>query len=570
MPETPSGSSRTWPGGGRVAGRARPARVVTGVAKPRAVGQRRRDRPAHAADDRLLVTGAGNAIRRTRMALVSRVAGPHLVRLESTTGSEIGRPAPVSWCRPDELNEHLHAVIVAHHDHPSPGLSVANSLPFSGTGQVMSCSESIRAIDRETTVKRLGTLTSDRLARFSTGCRKCSAGIRIARPGLRRRRPRALRIPRSPQQAFHAIEMLESPHPEAPYEARRHDPDAPALLDDAGAALDSSPPPSNTRRAQAPTEPVTIHVDTASRSGPMSPFWAWFGHDEPNYTYTPNGKKLLSALQDLSPVPVFMRVHNLLTSGDGTRALKWGSTNVYTEDAQRPSGLRLDDPRSHRRHLQGARDEAVRAARLHARGVVVGAGGLPYRHFWKPGDPYNDIYTGLDVRAEGLHEVGGALLPGDAAPRREVRPRGGRELVVRALERAGHRLLERLGRARRRPRRSARRRRSRRRGATSSTSSTTSRSKACAAPCRRRGSADRKSPAARRRMLRTFLQHTSSGTNYATGRTGTPLDLITFHAKGSPTFVDNRVRMGVANQLRSIDATSRSSANSRCTRRRRS
>ena len=55
-------------------------------------------------------------------------------------------------------------------------------------------------------------------------------------------------------------------------------------------------------------------------------------------------------------------------------------------------------------------------------------------------------------------------------------------------------------------------------------------------------------------MLRTFLQHTSAGTNYATGKIGTPLDLITFHAKGSPTFVENRVRMGVANQLRSIDS----------------
>ena len=28
-----------------------------------------------------------------------------------------------------------------------------------------------------------------------------------------------------------------------------------------------------------------------------------------------------------------MRAHNLLTSGDGAPALKWGSTNVYTEDA---------------------------------------------------------------------------------------------------------------------------------------------------------------------------------------------------------------------------------------------
>ena len=54
-------------------------------------------------------------------------------------------------------------------------------------------------------------------------------------------------------------------------------------------------------------------------------------------------------------------------------------------------------------------------------------------------------------------------------------------------------------------------------------------------------------------MLRSFLQHTSGGTNYANGRIGTPLDVITFHAKGSPTFVDNRVRMGVANQLRNIN-----------------
>jgi hypothetical protein len=85
-------------------------------------------------------------------------------------------------------------------------------------------------------------------------------------------------------------------------------------------------------RAAQP-EPVTIQVDTAAAIGPMHPFWAWFGHDEPNYTYTANGTKLLSSLQALSPVPVFMRVHNLLTSGDGSAALKWGSTNVYTEDA---------------------------------------------------------------------------------------------------------------------------------------------------------------------------------------------------------------------------------------------
>ena len=67
--------------------------------------------------------------------------------------------------------------------------------------------------------------------------------------------------------------------------------------------------------------------------GPMTPIWAFFGYDEPNYTYMKDGRKLLSELAALSPVPVYVRAHNLLTTGDGTPALKWGSTNAYTEDA---------------------------------------------------------------------------------------------------------------------------------------------------------------------------------------------------------------------------------------------
>src|SRR5262245_47534371 len=78
--------------------------------------------------------------------------------------------------------------------------------------------------------------------------------------------------------------------------------------------------------------PVSIRVDTATVIAPMKPVWAWFGHDEPNYTYMKDGKKLLSELAALSPVPVFMRTHNLLTTGDGTASFKWGSTNAYTED----------------------------------------------------------------------------------------------------------------------------------------------------------------------------------------------------------------------------------------------
>ncbi len=51
-------------------------------------------------------------------------------------------------------------------------------------------------------------------------------------------------------------------------------------------------------------------------------------------------------------------------------------------------------------------------------------------------------------------------------------------------------------------------------------------------------------------FLRAFLSHSLDGINYATGRKGTPLDFVAFHAKGSPTTVDGHVRMGVSHQLR--------------------
>src|SRR5687767_323416 len=85
--------------------------------------------------------------------------------------------------------------------------------------------------------------------------------------------------------------------------------------------------------AQQP-ERVSIRVESQRSVGTMTTMWAWFGYDEPNYTYMKDGVKLLTELQELSPVPVYVRTHNLLTSGDGLAALKWGSTNAYTEDAQ--------------------------------------------------------------------------------------------------------------------------------------------------------------------------------------------------------------------------------------------
>jgi len=79
--------------------------------------------------------------------------------------------------------------------------------------------------------------------------------------------------------------------------------------------------------------PVTIRVDASRRLGAYRPIWNWFGYDEPNYTTMPHGRKLLSQLAALHGGPVHVRAHNLLTSGDGTPSLKWGSTNAYTEAA---------------------------------------------------------------------------------------------------------------------------------------------------------------------------------------------------------------------------------------------
>ena len=54
--------------------------------------------------------------------------------------------------------------------------------------------------------------------------------------------------------------------------------------------------------------------------------------------------------------------------------------------------------------------------------------------------------------------------------------------------------------------------------------------------------------------LNKFLDHCVSGTNNVTGKPGTPIDLISFHAKGQPKFVDGHVRMGISNQLRDIES----------------
>jgi len=79
--------------------------------------------------------------------------------------------------------------------------------------------------------------------------------------------------------------------------------------------------------------PVAIHVDLASPQGAYTPIYSWFGYDESNYTTMKYGKQLLRELHDLSPAPVYIRAHHLLTSGNGVAELKWSSSNVFSLDA---------------------------------------------------------------------------------------------------------------------------------------------------------------------------------------------------------------------------------------------
>lgn len=82
-----------------------------------------------------------------------------------------------------------------------------------------------------------------------------------------------------------------------------------------------------------PANPVSIQVDLAKPVGAYTPIYRWFGYDESNYTTMKYGKQLLGELHDLSPEPVYIRAHHLLTSGNGVAELKWSSSNVFSVDA---------------------------------------------------------------------------------------------------------------------------------------------------------------------------------------------------------------------------------------------
>ena len=277
--------------------------------------------------------------------------------------------------------------------------------------------------------------------------------------------------------------------------------------------------------------PVSIRVDAASSTGPLEPIWRFFGADEPNYAYLPHGRKLVRELGQLAPGKVFFRAHNLLTTGDGTPALKWGSTNAYTEDAQ---GTPIYDWTIVDRIFDTYLEQGIKPyVEIGFMPKALSVKPEPYRHTWTPEAKYDEIFTGwayppTDYRKWADLVYAWAKHCVDKYGSAEVERwywqtwneanigywRGTPEEFQKLHDYA-------IAGVRR------------------------------ALPAARVGGPDTAGHGGQ--WMRDFLEHQLRGRNAVTGTVGTPIDFISFHAKGRPAYVEGHVRMGIADHLATID-----------------
>jgi len=282
--------------------------------------------------------------------------------------------------------------------------------------------------------------------------------------------------------------------------------------------------------SQEAAQNINIDVHADQPDGSMIPVWNYFGYDEPNYTYAPNGKKLLSELAALSPAPVYVRVHNLLTTGDGSASLKWGSTNVYTEDAGKPvySWTILD------KIFDTFRAAGIKPlVEIGFMPEALSTYPQPYRHTF----PQGSVFTGWAYPPKDYQKWSEVVFQfvrhlreryGDS----EVKTwlwevwnepdigywQGTREEFFKLYDYSVDAILRAL-------------------------------------PEARVGGPDSTGPGYPKaaEFLRIFLDHCAHQRNYVTGKTGSRLDFIAFHPKGSPTWQGDHVVMGITRQLASIE-----------------
>lgn len=281
-------------------------------------------------------------------------------------------------------------------------------------------------------------------------------------------------------------------------------------------------------------QPVTIQVDSSLKQGSLRPVWSYFGYDEPNYTYTRNGTKLIHELAALSYTPVHIRTHFLLVTGDGIPALKWGSTNVYTEDA---SGKPVYDWTIVDKVLDAYVDAgATPFVEIGFMPKALSTHPEPYTPVWKPHGSSSD------------YNVGWTYPPNDYGKWSELIF----QWVTHCVQKYGKAAVETwnwevwnepdIGYWHGTPEEYDK--------LYDYTAAAVKR----ALPNARVGGPASTGPANDKAaaFLKQFLEHCSSGKNEVTGNAGAPLDFISFHAKGRPEVVENHVRMGLSQELKDV------------------
>ncbi len=293
--------------------------------------------------------------------------------------------------------------------------------------------------------------------------------------------------------------------------------------------------PALTVSAQQAAKPVSIEVDLAKEKGIAKPIWAWFGYDEPNYTYMKDGKKLLTELAQATRVPVYVRAHSLLVTGDGEAALKWGSTNAYTEDK---NGNPVYDWTIIDKIFDTYIERGMKPmAQIGFMPEALSTKPQPYRHYWKPDNSYGDIFTGW------------AYPPKDYGKFAELVYQWVKHSVARYGKMEVESWYWELWNEPDIPYW---------KGTTEEyiklydyTADAVKR----ALPTARIGGPEVTGPNSEKAtaFFRAFMDHVVDGKNYVTGKKGSPIDFVTFHAKGAPKVVDGHVQMNMGAQLRNID-----------------
>ncbi|HEY5960791.1 MAG TPA: hypothetical protein VIV60_29755 [Polyangiaceae bacterium] len=274
-------------------------------------------------------------------------------------------------------------------------------------------------------------------------------------------------------------------------------------------------------RAQ-PVATVRVSVNATAAGEPIERVWPFFGYDEINYTTVPEGKALLDTIAAGQSAPVYVRSHFLFNTGDGTPALKWGSTNVYAED---PNGEPI--------YSWTLTDGILDTLNSFDAFPFVELGFMPEALSTNPTPYGNSSVTTLDggcfypptdyakwanlVREWALHALD--RFPG-------VAPKWLWELWNEPDINYWHGTFDEYARL----------------------YDYTESALHAVIP-----NAPLGGPAVARvenGFLTKFLDHCASGTNAVTGATGTRLDLITFHAKGGVTMTNGHVEMDLGNQLR--------------------